>query len=79
MPRKQDPESGRFARVYEDGEFLDAVAELEQGGTREVADRLGCTREHAYRRLRTLADAGHIESRTIGGTRIWTAAEVTTP
>lgn len=77
MPRKQDPESGRFARVYDDTDFLGVVADLEQAGTHDVADQLGCTQEHAYRRLRTLADNGRIDSRTIGGTRIWMQLEAT--
>jgi predicted ArsR family transcriptional regulator len=75
MPREQHPDSGRFTEVYADGDVLAALAELEEAGTSDVAEELGCSRRYAYERLRGLEEEGRIDSRTIGRTRIWTLAE----
>lgn len=71
MPRKQDSGSGRFSEVYTDEDFLTTLDELGQAATSEVADSLGCSREHAYRRLRDLEDQGDVESRTVGRAKLW--------
>lgn len=71
MPRKQDSQSGRFSEVYSDEDFLSVLAERGQAATSEIADTLGCSREHAYRRLRDLKDYGSVESRTVGGSKLW--------
>lgn len=73
MPRTQDPETGQFETVYGDDDFL-AALDVTGTGTRAVADTLGCSQNHAYLRLRELANEGRIESQTIGGTNVWTLA-----
>ena len=71
MPRKQDSQSGRFSEVYSNEDFLSLLDERGQAATSEIADALGCSREHAYRRLRDLEDEGEVESRTVGGSKLW--------
>lgn len=71
MPRKQDSQSGQFSEVYSDEDFLSLLDERGQAATSEVGNALGCSREHAYRRLRELEDQGEVESRTVGGAKLW--------
>lgn len=71
MPRQQDPETGQFTSVYDDEAFLDALRQLGQGGTGEIAELVGCSDDHAYRRLRSLQDDGRVESRVVGGAKLW--------
>ena len=71
MPRQQDPETGKFSPVYDDENFLNALRELGQAGTGEIADLVGCSNDHAYRRLRSLQEEGQVKSRTIGGAKLW--------
>ena len=52
MPRQQDPETGQFTSVYNDEAFLDALKQLGQGGTGEIAELVGCSDDHAYRPVR---------------------------
>jgi predicted transcriptional regulator len=40
-----------------------------------VADALGCTTRSADYRLRKLRDAGHVESKKVGRTLVWTLAD----
>lgn len=74
MPRTQNPETGQFETVYNDEEFLDVLDTTTGTGTRAVADTLGCSQNHAYLRLRELANDGRVDSQTIGGTNVWTLA-----
>lgn len=74
MPRQQDSESGKFTQVYDDEDFLDALDELGQAGTAEVAETVGCGEKLAYRRLRALDGDGQVESRTIGNAKLWELA-----
>ena len=71
MPRQQDPETGKFSSVYDDDDFLDALRDLGQAGTGEIAELVGCSSDHAYRRLRALEENGRVESRVIGGAKLW--------
>lgn len=71
MPRQHDSESGEFAEVYSDEMFLDALDELGQAGTVEVAEVVGCAEKNAYRRLGTLEEEGRVTSRTVGRAKLW--------
>lgn len=75
MPRVQNDETGRFETVYSDHDILDLLCREGITGTREVAEALGCSRTHAYRRLSELEEDGEITSRTIGGNRVWMSAQ----
>lgn len=72
MPRTHDGETGRFTTVYDDHEILNRLDTSTGVGTATVAEALGCTTTHAYRRLRTLEDEGDVTSLMIGGSRVWT-------
>ena len=74
MPRKQDAQSGRFSQVYTDEDFLNAIDELGEPGTGEVAAEIGCSRDHARRRLRNLEQDGVVESRMVGTVILWRRA-----
>lgn len=52
-------------------EYLQAVADHEPAGTREVADAVGVARQSAEYRLKQLRDAGRVESKKIGGVLVW--------
>lgn len=57
--------------MTENEDFLSVIDERGQAATSEVADALGYSREHAYRRLRDLENEGDVESRTVGGAKLW--------
>ena len=73
MARGRD-ESGRFAERFEHEAFLRAVAALDVAGTADVADRVGCSYDLAYRRLGDLEAEGRVEKRTVGGAFVWLPA-----
>ena len=71
-----DETSGQFVPEYADDEFLDAARDLgPAAGTQEIAERVGCQRDTAYRRLRMLEDDERIESRKVGMARLWTVVD----
>lgn len=74
MPRQQDKESGKFTQVYTDDDFIDALDELGQAGTADVAEAVGCGEKNAYRRLSSLEDEGRVVSRRIGAAKLWELA-----
>jgi predicted ArsR family transcriptional regulator len=71
MPRKQDAQSGKFSQVYTDEDFLKTVSTLGEPGTGDIATELGCSRDHARRRLRALENEGTVESRSVGTVMLW--------
>lgn len=75
MAQTHDNETGQFTTIYDDGDILDQLDPLAGVGTATVAEALGCTTTHAYRRLRTLEDEGDVTSLTIGGSRVWMLAD----
>ncbi|WP_415382961.1 helix-turn-helix domain-containing protein [Halosimplex sp. TS25] len=77
MPGKdRDEETGKYTTSYTNEEFLEAVGELGPGaGTQAIAEEIGCDRDTAYRRLKSLYDEGYLESRKVGMTRLWRLPE----
>jgi predicted HTH transcriptional regulator len=71
MGPDRDEFSGRYTEEYSDKEFLRVVAELGSCSTSDVAERLGCSSDLAYRRLRELADNDRVGSEKIAGTYRW--------
>lgn len=57
---------------YTDQQFMEAVSKYETAGTTDIADEVGCTARTADYRLKELRDEGRVESKTIGGSLIWT-------
>lgn len=74
--KTRDETSGQFAAVYEERAFLDAIRE--RGGmasTRQTADAVGCDKDTAYRRLRSLVEEGELDSENIGNTILWSVRD----
>jgi GTP-sensing pleiotropic transcriptional regulator CodY len=76
MSEKGRDETGKYSQQYSSESFLKAVRELGPAvGTQDVAEAVGCDRDTAYRRLRTLEEDGEIESRKVGMARLWTITD----
>lgn len=76
MPGKDRDASGKYTTSYPDEAFLAAVHELGPAvGTQAVAEEVGCNRDTAYRRLRSLEESGELQSRKVGMARLWTIAD----
>lgn len=72
---EQDQDSGKISRKYPDSAFIEAVAELSPASTSEVGDAVGCSTDNAYRRLKSLEDAGEVQSKMAGNSLIWLPTE----
>ncbi|WP_117595164.1 winged helix-turn-helix domain-containing protein [Haloprofundus halophilus] len=72
-PSKNDRDnSGKFSEQYDPDEFVDALRQLGgDGSTKEVADKVGCSRRTATYRLSSLRDDGRIGGREIGRSMLW--------
>lgn len=64
-------DDGVFTETYPPEDFITALKTLGETGTSDIADHINCSYETAYKKLRALEDHGHITSRKIGNTRIW--------
>jgi predicted transcriptional regulator len=71
-----DPETGRFVSKYPDEAFVDALRELGETGTGEIAREVGCNRETARVRLTDLGERGVLDRRRVGNTTLWSPSEV---
>lgn len=71
MERDRDEYSGRFTREYSVNQFKEVVDNSEGISTKEVAEKVGCSRDLAYRRLRELKQEDQIEAELIGGSYRW--------
>ena len=72
----RNEESGQFVPKYPDEAFLNAVRELGEATTSEVAAAVGADHDTARRRLHALVDDGQIRRRKIAATIVWSPAEV---
>ena len=78
MTPDRNEETGQYSASYSDDDFLKAIADLGgTAGTSEIADRVGCVRDSAYRRLNQLAENGRVERRRIGNSLVWFATDET--
>ena len=68
---EQDKETGKISQRYSDEQFIQAVTDFSPASTSEVADRVGCSSDNAYRRLKSLEEAGEISSKMAGNSLIW--------
>jgi predicted HTH transcriptional regulator len=68
---RRDPETGKFSSSFSDEALLDAVSQNEPVGTTDLAQMFDCTQQAAYQRLVALEDDEKIESKLIGGARVW--------
>jgi hypothetical protein len=67
--------SGQFAPKYGDEAFFDALRELEETGTREVAGEVGCDYDTARVRLQALAERDIIHHREVSNVSLWSLPE----
>jgi predicted ArsR family transcriptional regulator len=73
--KDRDEASGQYEDTYPEEEFLDAIQELGGGGTREIAEQVGCHRDTARRRLNSLAEKGAVSRRDVGDSALWLIAD----
>ncbi|EMA55365.1 hth domain-containing protein [Halococcus thailandensis JCM 13552] len=69
-------DEGQYSSSWSEADFLEALREFDGvAGTRDVAERVGCSRKTAYRWLTDLAEKNEIDQRTAGRELIWLLAE----
>jgi len=71
MDRDRDDFSGRFTREYPVRQFKEAVVNSDGLSTQGVADKVGCSRDLAYRRLKELEERGEVRVERVGGSFQW--------
>lgn len=75
MPGR-DEETGRYTGQYSTDDFLHAInAEGGMAGTGEIADRVGCAHDTAYKRLQKMEEEGILSSKKVGNTLLWEKTE----
>lgn len=78
MERERD-ESGKYTKQLTDEKVLDAFGQegnIEVLAAQNVADRIGCTRQAADKRLRELAEEGKVNKIEFGRRSVaWTLAD----
>ena len=73
---ERDNDSGQYTETYPTDEFLGAIDDVDGvAGTQDVADAVGCSYETAYKKLRSLEDAGAVESEKVANARVWLRAD----
>lgn len=72
---KQDEETGKITQQYSDEKFIEVVKDSSPASTSEVAEGVGCSSDNAYRRLKSLEEAGKIQSKMAGNSLIWFLVE----
>jgi predicted transcriptional regulator len=72
---EQDEETGKITKQYPDEMFIEVVKDSSPASTSEVAEGVGCSSDNAYRRLKSLEQAGEIQSKMAGNSLIWFTAE----
>ena len=72
---ERDAQTGTFETKYTDADFFEALDALDETGTKEVAEHIGCARETARSRLYGLAENGAVDRREVGSVALWTLAE----
>jgi GTP-sensing pleiotropic transcriptional regulator CodY len=68
-------DDGKFDQQYTRSSFLDAIESLSVASTQSVADRVGCSYDLAYRRLKKLESEGVISNEDVGGSFVWLRSE----
>lgn len=64
-------EEGKYRETYPDSDFLEAVHELPVPSTSNVAEKVGCSYDLAYRRLRDLYEEGKLEREEVGNSFVY--------
>lgn len=75
QPMPDDKNTGR-GKKYPMSAFVEAIqAEGGIAGTSDVADRVGCSYELAYKRLHELAEQDEIEQRRVANAHVWSTED----
>lgn len=75
MPGR-DEETGRYTGQYSIDDFLNAISNANgMAGTGEIADRVGCAHDTAYKRLQRMEEEGLVSSKKVGNTLLWTRTD----
>lgn len=64
-------DSGKYSETYPDSAFVSAVRDLPVASTQNVADKVGCSYDLAYRRLGDLYTDEKIEREKVGSSFIY--------
>lgn len=64
-------EQGRYTETYPDEAFLKAIEELDVASTQNIADKVGCSYDLAYRRLKDFQDEGKVNVQEVRNAFIW--------
>ena len=68
---EQEENTGKIAQQYPDEKFVKITKNSEPASTSEVAEGVGCSSDNAYRRLKSLEEAGRVDSKMAGNSLIW--------
>ena len=74
MPER-DEHTGRFTGEYSDEDFLSVIREEGMAGTGDIADRVGCAHDTAYKRLQKMEKERKVSSKKVGNTLLWEMIE----
>ena len=71
----RNEETGQFSDIYSREAFLDAMPDRgEPISTSEVAERVGCAHDTAYKRLQELEAEDEVTSQKVGTVLLWAKA-----
>jgi hypothetical protein len=71
MSDERDDFSGRYTETYSLDSFINAVEDSGMASTQEIADKVGCSYDLAYRRLKELDSRDKIDGKKVGNTYHW--------
>lgn len=70
--RDRDKSSGQFTDEYPRELFLEAIeAESGMAATGDIADRVGCVHDTAYKKLNRMEESGLVKSQKFGNALVW--------
>jgi predicted transcriptional regulator len=74
--RDRDESSGQFTDEYPRELFLEAIeAESGMAATGNIADRVGCAHDTAYKKLNRMEECGLVESQKYGNALVWSVPD----
>lgn len=71
MRQEKDVSTGRFEESFRDETFLKTLTKGSVLSTKEVAEKVGCSYNLAYKRLKELVEKGSIKGKIIGNSYAW--------
>lgn len=72
---EQNKTTGKITQQYSDEQFIQVIKDSSPASTSEVAEGVGCSSDNAYRRLKSLEEAGDLDSKMAGNSLIWFPVE----